>query len=663
MSKKNSKKLKPKKTSIPPKQGYTIKQLKLQKWLGLSLAFLAFILYSNTLKHGFAFDDGIVITENRLTQKGFAGISELASSDFFAGAFGNKGDELAGGRYRPLSLMMFAAEAQLFGKEKTDANKQIIKDQEGDVLYDYNTSVGHWINVLLYATACFLLFSLLLKWFEFQTGGMVLAFLTSLLFLVHPVHTEVVANIKSRDEILALILLLGSLVYWHRFLKNSANRTALWLAAVLFFLSMLAKETPFMFIVIFPVILGVVYKKKGSDLRKPALALYVAAGIYLLVRTSMVGLPQSAVSDTGIMDNPFASSDTGEKLATIALICWRYVLLVIAPITLRSDYTFAHVPLVQFSNFEAILGFLTYSALIVWMFVCWKKKKFETLALAIFLFPLSITTNLLFNIGATMGERFLFIPSIGTSLLIVYLLLHYFKVASFADLKAKPLLAAIFILYSGFGLYKSFDRNYDWKDNQTLFAADVLSTPKSAKMQFYQGKTLLNAWQSTSDPARKDSLLRQSKVHYDESVKIYPPFVISLYDLGLVNMYLGDGPSAAETMSNCLSYNNTHGPSQQLMAQIQYRLIKDYNAAAKHMRVAVEQGGMRTGNTLQDLGIYYAAAQKMDSAVYYLEQAVQVEPNNVRAWKNAAAILGQAGQIEKAQAYLKKGEALEKRGN
>jgi hypothetical protein len=90
----------------------------LSKYGGWILVLLAFVLYSNTLGHKFAFDDSIVITDNTFTQKGLAGIPDLVSRDFFEGVYGEGGMELSGGRFRPLSLVCFAVENQFFGKVK-----------------------------------------------------------------------------------------------------------------------------------------------------------------------------------------------------------------------------------------------------------------------------------------------------------------------------------------------------------------------------------------------------------------------------------------------------------------------------------------------------------------------------------------------------------------
>ena len=154
---------------------------------------VAFGLYANTLSHGYVLDDRVVITGNTYTQAGFAGIGDLLTTDSFRGFLGRDVEELAGGRYRPLSLVTFAIEGALFGD---------------------SPAVAHLGNVLLFALCCVVLLGVLQELLGERSGplsGLSVPFASALLFAVHPIHTEVVANIKGRDEILALLGSLGSL--------------------------------------------------------------------------------------------------------------------------------------------------------------------------------------------------------------------------------------------------------------------------------------------------------------------------------------------------------------------------------------------------------------------------------------------------------------------
>ena len=152
------------------------------------IAIVAFALYFNTLHHEYVLDDSVAITNNQFVQKGFAGISSILKVDLWH--FSN----LTLGYYRPLSLITFAIEQELFGKAP---------------------HISHFINILLYALTGFILCLWLMELFSGYER--IFPFLVCLLFIAHPVHSEVVANLKSRDEMLSFLGILSVLFLSLRF--------------------------------------------------------------------------------------------------------------------------------------------------------------------------------------------------------------------------------------------------------------------------------------------------------------------------------------------------------------------------------------------------------------------------------------------------------------
>ncbi|MEL6639270.1 MAG: hypothetical protein AAFR05_21140, partial [Bacteroidota bacterium] len=178
-------------------------------WLPAAFLFvLAVGLYLSTVQYEFVLDDKIVYSENNFVKKGFAGIPEIFTTESFTGYFGEQRDLIEGGRYRPLSIATFAAEYAL--------TKRAVTNTQGQTVYEGNPAVGHWGNILLYGLTGLLLFRILSLLFPLPAGRpwyWGIAFVGTLLFIVHPIHTEVVANIKGRDEILAMLGALGALYF------------------------------------------------------------------------------------------------------------------------------------------------------------------------------------------------------------------------------------------------------------------------------------------------------------------------------------------------------------------------------------------------------------------------------------------------------------------
>ena len=146
----------------------------------LIIPLLAFGLYWMCLPYGYVLDDQIVITDNKFTQKGVDGIWEILSTESFTGYFGGQKDLVAGARYRPLSIVTFAIEQSVFGD---------------------NPFIRHFINILLVRPLWIADF----PHFFYPASGKTknpLAAEYSLpgrvLYILHPVHSEVVANIKGQ---------------------------------------------------------------------------------------------------------------------------------------------------------------------------------------------------------------------------------------------------------------------------------------------------------------------------------------------------------------------------------------------------------------------------------------------------------------------------------
>ena len=166
-------------------------------WLQCAaLVIIGFCFYANSFVNGYALDDGIVIQKNDYVQQGFKGISKIMKTDAYDSFYRsmNAKQQLSGGRYRPLSVVTFAIEQQLFGSNEKEK-------PENDV-----AMVRHIMNVVFYILSLvFLLY--FLQTFVFKDTPLV-AFLTCLIFLIHPIHTEVISNVKSRDEILSFLFII-----------------------------------------------------------------------------------------------------------------------------------------------------------------------------------------------------------------------------------------------------------------------------------------------------------------------------------------------------------------------------------------------------------------------------------------------------------------------
>ncbi len=207
------------------KPGAAKKKLSVNAILCIVLAVASLLVYVNTLKNGFVLDDSVVTTKNTIVKQGFKGIPELLVTPRTKGISFNKSDN-----YRPLTLIMFAIEYQFFGD---------------------NAAVGHFFNILFFAGCVVLLFLFFDKLFERKKT--VVVFIAAMLFALHPIHTEVVANIKSRDEIICFFLGFLSLNIFLEYMKTG-KAWQLIMGSLALFLAFLSKETVITFLAIVPLV-------------------------------------------------------------------------------------------------------------------------------------------------------------------------------------------------------------------------------------------------------------------------------------------------------------------------------------------------------------------------------------------------------------------------
>ncbi len=503
-----------KKRSVKPDDEPIIRQKKAPEsfWKtnlfpALIIFLLPFALYISTLGFEYVLDDKIVIVDNQYTKKGFAGIKEIFTTESFQGYFGEQKNLLEGGRYRPLSIATFAVEYQLFG---------------------LNSKIGHLINILFYALTGILLFrvlTLLIPALKDSRWWMAFPFVATLLFILHPIHTEVVANVKGRDEILSLLGALGALYFSIQYLKKS-NTFLLVFAAISFMLGLLAKESALTWIAVIPLSGYFFTKAKFKQLVTVTAPLILVGILYIAIRTNIIGFLLSTGKEvTDIMNNPFYGLGFGEKFATIFYTLGMYIKLLIFPHPLTHDYYPFQVPILNWVDFRPVLSLLFHLSLLGIALKGLKSKKIISYSILFYFITLSIVSNIPFTVGATMNERFVYAPSLAICLIFAYFISR--KLPDYFNKKQKDfnilsagLLAILVIGYSA----KTILRAEDWKNAITLNAAAVKYSPNSARANCFMGVALFEKYKIEPNTETKYALLDEATHYIERSIEIYPSY-------------------------------------------------------------------------------------------------------------------------------------------
>lgn len=195
------------------------------------LAVVVVLVFGNTLFNGYNYDDNLVTMHHPLTSKGFKAIGKIFTSPYYT-----NGADIQFG-YRPITHLSFAIEHQLFGEKP---------------------AVSHFFNLLIYLGCVLAFFKLISNWFGNQ--ALFFAFGAALLFAVHPVHSEAVASIKNRDELLAFLFAMLAFVQLNRFAEKQ-QWWRLLLSVFLFGIALLSKKSVYPLVFLVPLVLLFIHKQ------------------------------------------------------------------------------------------------------------------------------------------------------------------------------------------------------------------------------------------------------------------------------------------------------------------------------------------------------------------------------------------------------------------
>ena len=601
-------------------------------------------MYGNTIFNKYALDDAIVITSNRFTKKGLSGIKDILTTEFFTGFFGKKKNLVSGGRYRPLSVVTFAVEYEFFGK---------------------NPHISHFFNIILYILTGYLLFLVLSQIFPVKENFLLsIPFLATILWFFHPLHTEAVANIKGRDEIMSLLF---SLLAFYYFFKSFESKkiTYLSVAAISLFLGLMSKETAIAFVFVIPFAKWLFDNVKVKDLILPVSVLLLSTVIYLAIRFSVVGLPTNQIP-AELMNNPFLHAATTQKFATIIYTFIVYFKLLLFPHPLTYDYYPYHIHLTGFANIWVILSIAVNLFLIVYAVVVIKKNKTLSFAIIFFYSTFFLVSNLLFPVGVFMNERFMFIPSVGFAIALSYFLIKIKNEKIF-----KGVLFVILALYS----VKTISRNFDWYDDYTLFTHDVKISYDSAKSTTSAGGVIIDKAKTIPDPVKKHNMFLTAKKYLKKAITIHPRYVDALLLLG--NAYYEDGRKIDSTWVYYKKiikinpfydkvYSNLHVMFEyekdtmnvDNKISVAKDILKNKYVPVKEKAYFAHKAGnfygrfknmidssiyflnfsykldSTTGSLYKDLGVAYGIAGKIDSSVYFTKKAIEYNPNDIGLYYN-----------------------------
>lgn len=587
---------------------------------GLLVAF-CFILYGNTIPNNYSIDDHLVTNHNKVVEKGFSGLYEIFTTNYIS----ESGIYLD---YRPIVKATFAVEYTLFG---------------------WNPHISHAINILLYALGCCLILSVLLKLFgkEYFT----VLYMGMLLYAAHPIHTEVVASLKSRDEILVMIFIFSSALYFIKYAETTNTRYAI-AGFAFFLLSLLSKISGIPFIVLTPVMMFI----KNKNIKAA-----IATGVFLAILTvayyaTLIALLPGLARPYEYVETPLPYlNDWGLRLGTAFYSLLYYIKLLAAPIQLSFYYGVNYIALQPLLSGWPIISILVYTGIALAFIYTWKRSQLLSFMLLVYLAQISMVSNIIMPMPGIVGERVLFIASLAFCVLVAWGInkLGVKPAIQTAAVKANQkkeaakqvntslqlsgnyLQATILLVVLVFYAFETWGRNTAWKDTITLFEADMPHLTESAKANYMMAKEVRRLYRI--DPqltqAKLDSESAKAIHYYNQAIKAYPQYGMALEELGMIYaVELRNNSMAIPLFEKAFAADSSLWRSATNLGKA-YQMSGDTASAINWYKKAV-QANRENGKALVELGkLYYLQGEKA-KALATNDSLIALTPNSPLPYYN-----------------------------
>jgi tetratricopeptide (TPR) repeat protein len=491
------------------------------------LLVMAVLPYAGTIGNEFVYDDDYLILQNDLIRRP-ENIWKLFVTEWWGGKQAKvdprdtfQHEPAMSDRYRPMAMVSYLANHMAGGSDP---------------------SGYHLVNVLLHGGVTVLLFLMALELGWTAEG----AFLAAALFGIHPLHSEAVAWVAARPELLMALGVLGG--WW------CALRGRYWLGLGMFALALFSKEQGVVlpvFVILTDVCRGTIPLGQASWGHRIGMVMKRYSG-YSLVLAAYIALRMMALKTLylprySFLEDPLEHAHGIQWVLSVVKMAGQYLWLAVWPAALSVDYSYNAIPLATtLWDSGVIWGLTGWGILIVMGLWAWGQDRRISLAVAVAIVTFAPVANVFVPVGTPMAERLFYLPLAGLCLLVgvAYERLNaavqratcealsfprrresipmgprlkmsgVTAVLSRLTPHASRLLVALICL--AFAV-RTAVRVQDWRDNETLFAGTVRVVPQNAKAHAALGYQLMKK----DSPDDKERAIKA----FQEAITIYPGYV------------------------------------------------------------------------------------------------------------------------------------------
>lgn len=604
--------------------------LSARTWIIASILGLTFVAFANTLSNDFAYDDQTQILQNEFIKDLRNAPKAMVTETWFWRVQQDKDpgkqDKPSTPYYRPIFVLYLMLGWHLFG----------------------TSAVGwHLINILLHMTVVYFVFVVLEK----VTRDVRLAAIASVLFAVHPLRSESVAWISGVTDLLLAAFLIPSFLLYLRYREQGKPKHLVG-ALGLFLLAAFTKE-PALALPIFIAVYEVLIADQGNPLRvrvKRALlfgaSFFVLAAFYFCVRLYVLGFFFNDLS--------FRSYPRHQIFLTIPLVIWKYIGLLLWPynLSLFHETILVKSPL-DFHFWLPAVG------LIVLAYGLWRLRsstvaRFAALWFAINLLP--VLNLSAFGLEFLVQERYVYIPSIGFSLLVAMALSRLPVDRWFAVRSRRTALAVVVALVAIVLTGKTLAQNTVWKDDLTLWNYGVEAAPDQPMSHYILAHKYIDHRDPEMAIEELEAYMRLKQDNLIVLSNLAAAHLVSYQNQAAVNPGTADRAHLDRAAALCekgLAINDRQPTLWDTLGTVytSETSLKNYDRALACFDRAL-QLQPENGMVNFHLGATLAKQGNDEGAIHYLEEARSLQPDLPDVYKFLAYIYRSKGQNQVAVDYL-----------
>lgn len=537
------------------------------------IIFIGIALFLNSLTNSFIGDDFDQIVSNTSL------LNPFNLQNFFTGStfYGGGGESQSGLHYRPLMLFFYSIIYTLFGLKPI---------------------FFHIFQLILHISNTIMIFLFLRYFFKNSVS-----FLLSLVFLVHPINNETVVYIANLQDTLYLFFgLLATLLVQAGKIRGMLR--GIFFLTLLLLLSIFSKETGILFIVIL-LLQSFLFKKIPPKIA--IISSITSSSLYIFIRFIIadIYIPTQAIA-------PIANASFLERLLNLPAILFYYIKTLLYPVQLATTQFWIHRT-IDISNFWLpLISTLLTLAAIVYLGIHLKKfpKSFNNYLFFVIWLTIGVGIHIhLIPLEMTVADRWMYFPLIGI-LGLLGLTIENTKILRLH----KKILLTLAIIAICLLSYRSYIRNFDWKDPITLYENDT----KVDNNNFFLENSLGSEYLIKGEH-------KKAKPHVEKSLALYQYFG-NLNNMAVIASKEGDKKSTKKYLEKAIKIDNNYVVTEN------YAKFLYANEASQATINFINSALKRYPNNAT-LWMYYGLAENKlgnrKKALEYTQKAYQLNPSDL----------------------------------